>query len=181
MAIAELIEKAKGSLTSADEPHYHDTDEPEMSFDIPDDVSGLEALEPDPKPKRIATRRTGSRTAQKITAAQRRQVTDNLEMLAGILCLGWSFRDDICPAVLSEHQSKIIDKMVPLIARSPSAMEWLVGKEANFLDWVAFAHAVAPVAKTWGRHHITHSIGNDHEEKEDHDHGGAYDYPAPVF
>jgi hypothetical protein len=177
MAIADLLERAKTSLSSDE---YRDTDDDTpYEIEIPDDASELDGLAPDPKPRRTSgTKKATARTHGRVTVAQRRQIEDNLNLLAGLIGLGVGFRDEICADALSDHQEKMIQKIIPIISRNPSVLEWLIGKDAKFLDWIAFGSACAPFGKTVWQHHVTKSIGHDHDETTTHEH---YDYPAPTL
>jgi hypothetical protein len=52
---------------------------------------------------------------------------------------------------------------VPIITRSPVLLQFFAGSGAPFMEYLALAMALKPFAATvWG-HHVSKSIGHDHD------------------
>lgn len=170
MPVSELFGNAKSRII------HGAGGEPDEEVLVPDDVSELtpeepgDLLEPDPKPARkgpVKKRQPSTRA----TAGQKRQIQDALVLMMTIPGGVLQFRDPVCAAALLDNAEEIAAKAVPLITRNPGVMAWFLGNGAPWMDWVALALALQPVAATiWG-HHVSKSIGHDHEGEQ-----GAADY-----
>lgn len=169
MGLVDLLDRAFS--TDSDEEDITDTPDTGAGVQVPDDASELDdVLPPDPKPKKPARTRTPRTAAAKVTAAQKRQVEDALVLLMKILGGGISFRDQVCGPALVDSSADIAKAAAPLIARNPVWLAWFTGG-TGFLDLLALATALQPVAAAiWG-HHVTHRLGHD-----DGDGGGPVDY-----
>lgn len=109
----------------------------------------------DPKPGRRSSGRTrAASAAAKVTAAQKRAVSDALEMMitlpAGVVAL----KDPVCGGAVLEHCDNIVKKLTPIVCRNPAMVEWFT-TGAGYLDWFGLATALSPVVMTVWSHHVT--------------------------
>lgn len=166
VGITELLERAKlaGDADDRAPQTPQDTDD----VVIPDDASALDdLLEPDPKPKKRGSSkiRIGGNPAAKsrVTVAQRKQVTEALELMQMMLGGALSFRDPHCGGAILKQAHEIAEKATPLICRNPAWVAWFTGS-AGFLDVLGLIMAIQPVASAvWG-HHVTGTIGREEGE-----------------
>lgn len=177
MAIADLIEKTQSMFSNSE-----GGEEPD-GVDVPDDASGLmedvesDILEPDPKPVRKGAAKRRPAAPGKITAGQKRQLKDSLELMISLPAGAWAMRDPHCGVALLDSSEEIAARLVPLVMRSPTALQWFLGEGAGFMDWIGLAMALRPVVTTvWG-HHVSKSVGLEEGEQ-----GGDYSqFTAPTF
>jgi Lsr2 len=93
----------------------------------------------------------------KLNAATIRDIEGKLALLAAIPVAGWEAVDPACGGALAENLSPAIKAAVPLIVQSPTALRMLTEGSTYFL-WLSLAQALAPVAVTAYRHHVSHTI-----------------------
>ncbi len=178
MAIADYIERLGGIPTAAEEA---DRDAERIDVDLlaPDDLSDLDgpALDPDPRPARRRKgrmRAASSSSGTKASAAQKRQIRDSLLMIltptTGLLAL----KDPICAGTAFAQREAIADAMVPIVARNPAMLAFFSGGEARWLDYLALATALQPVAGAVWHHHVRHDVGGEPEDEG----GDPLDYSA---
>lgn len=156
MDIAELLGRSKS---------HGDSDLPE-DFEVPDypppedsDVSPdtFDLLEADPVPHRDRKALRASAGSKKVTAGQKRQIQDAVQLMLLTLGGGIAFRDAHCGGAITENASNIAAKAAPLISRNPAWVEWFCGS-TGFLDVMGLLIALQPVgASIWG-HHVTHTV-----------------------
>lgn len=167
MAITDLISKIKATNEGEDADKVR----------IPDDVSELDdLLPPDPPPARKTSAKSAPKPPPKPTVAIKRQVADSLTMMITVPAGIMLFRDPVCAGAVLEHVDNIVDKLVPLVTRSPAMLRWFT-EGAGYMDWLALATALAPVARTIWNHHTG-------EQEEDRATAAADDYSryaAPAF
>lgn len=171
MAIADLMDRISGRTAG-------ETAEDDVDLEVPDDLSGLEdfetpdddLLKPDPKPVRKKAVRVRS-VPSKTTAAQKRQIKDNLIMILAPTTGLAAMKDPHCGAMAFKQHEAIADAMVPIICRNPAMLRWFTGNNSALLDYLALASALWPVASTVYQHHIKKSVG-------EHDGGGGIDLSA---
>lgn len=171
MAISDLLERLSAGKESDD------------SSDVPDDASELlddeadDLLPPDPPPARTTRAKRTAAPAPRVTARDRKAVKDGwitlLTVPGGLL----SLRDPLCGGAVLDQVDQLAEALTKVTARNPAMLAWFVGDAAPFMDWLAVAMALRPVATTVWAHHVSHSIGGEEEQ-------GAPDfsgYTAPVF
>lgn len=159
MAITDLIEKFQNSGGRVDDPE----DMPDV--DVPDDLSELsdepdDILPPDPKPSKKGPTKQRASTA-KVTITQKRQLKDSLMLMMGVPAGMLSLRDPVCGNAVLDNAENIADKLVPIIARNPGMLTWFLGSGAPYMDFMALAMALKPVATTVWSHHVTKTLHGD--------------------
>jgi hypothetical protein len=167
VAITDLISKIKNDVREA---------EPD-DIVVPDDLSGIDdILPPDPPPARKTSRSSAPKAAPKPTAAVKRQVADSLTMMITIPAGIAVFRDPVCAGAVLAHVDNIVDKLVPIVSRSPGLLRWFT-EGAGYMDWLALATALAPVARTFWDHHAAGGREDDGDRTPD----DYSQYAAPAF
>lgn len=172
MGLQELLDRARFTETPDDTTP--------LDVAVPDDASAIDdILPPDPKPgkaKRSRAPRPPRPMPTKATAAQKRQVEDAIEMMLSLLGGGLSFRDQVCGPAITEQAKAVAKAASPIICRNPAWLAWFVGG-TGFLDAMALLTACWPIGSTIWAHHVTGSLGHDHDGED-----GRVDYtayPAP--
>jgi hypothetical protein len=90
-----------------------------------------------------------------VTPAVLNDMAGKLGLLVAPLLFTWSLADpDNCADIASEHAENIIDKLVPLLARSPAVVRFMT-IDAGWFALVALVQAVQPVAVAVYRNHLT--------------------------
>lgn len=161
--------------------------------DVPDDLSELtgapgdpvpaeaDQLAPDPQPSRRGSgkgRRT--RAAGTTSKGERDQVRDALTMLYSLPAWGVRLKDPHCGGALLDERDAIIKTLVPIVCRNPAMVAFLTGVDAPWMDYLALAQALSPVASTVWSHHVTHTIGA--QPAEEGVSGGDFSaYAAPNY
>lgn len=164
--------------------------------DVPDDASTLtgaagdgqdpdgDRLAPDPQPSRRSRKgrsRAGRPAQGKASKAEQDQVRDALTVLYTPAAWGVRLKDPHCGAALLEQRDDIIKTLTPIVCRNPGMLAFFTAANAPWMDYLALAQALAPVAKTIWSHHVTHTVGHD----EDTAGGGVpvdlSSYSAPRF
>lgn len=173
MALNDLLDRISGSNESEED---HDAFE-EYDYEYED------ALEPDPEPEDFIPVKEEKKTkkslipqikprqspveAVKLTKKQKDELSASVEMLFATPGLLLSFAGDpVCGGALSDNSANIADKLVPIICRNPRMVEWFMAG-GNVMDYVALAQAFVPVGVTVYQHHVSKTIGHDHEEDYD--------------
>jgi hypothetical protein len=161
-------------------------EEPEEQLEelpsAPDDLSGLEdlddveAMPQDPKPKRKRAGRVRPAAPARVSAAVRRQVADSLQVMIVFPATAWAMRDPICGGKMLEQAEASAKALAPIICRNPQMLAWFTNG-GGLMDFLAVGSALSPVATTFWGHHISHTIGHDHEGEQ----GGAADYRVAGF
>ncbi len=106
-----------------------------------------------------------------LSMEQSNEIEAILELTVLPLLLGAERRDPVCGKAFVDNWDQIREKSLPLIARSPSLVEWLT-KAGGFRDWIAFGAAVAPVAKAVVSHHVTKTIVVEEDGAQEEDLSG---------
>ena len=168
MAFESLITKLKENVREVSEDDIPD---------VPDDISALDDVLPPDPPAARRTAKASRKPAAKPTRAVQNQVADALTMMitrpAGVL----AFRDPICGSAILDQADEVVAKLVPIVCRNPAMLRWFT-EGAGYMDFMALAAAVFPIARTIWAHHVTHSIGME----EDQDDGEDFNrYVAPGF
>lgn len=167
MALNDVLDRLTGK--EAEEDFY-----PEDGFDYEYE----DALEPDPTPDSYEEPKKKSKVPQlkprqspmeavKLTKKQKDELAASVEMLFATPGILLTFAGDpVCGGALSDNAGNIADKLVPIICRNPRMVEWFMAG-GNVMDYVALAQAVLPIGVTVYQHHVSKSIGHDHEEGYD--------------
>ena len=149
--------------------------EDDGATDVPDDLSELtggdgspvadpDQLPADPQPSRRSRKgRSRSRAAAgpaSATKADRDQVSDALTMLYTLPAWGAKLKDPHCGGALLEQRDAIIKSLVPIVCRNPAMLAFFTAANAPWMDYLALAQALGPVAKTIWSHHVTHTVGD---------------------
>jgi hypothetical protein len=178
MGISNLFDtRGAGSGGDAED----DTPE-DYAAGVPEEPDGpsADALPPDPKPRRSGRgRRVAPPPAAKVTAAQKRSVEDSIFLLMMIPGGAIRLRDPHCGQAITANAREVAKACVPIVARNPNVLAWFVAAGAPFMDWLALASALSPIAAAFWSHHVTKTAGQDAAGGED-----APDYSqftAPAF
>lgn len=162
----------------------------EEPLDVPDDPSEITDAQgdpedvPDPQPARRSRRgrrNASMRAANKPSRAEQTQVRDALTMLYTLPAWGVRVRDPHCGGALMDQRDDIVNALVPIVCRNPAMLAWFTGANAPWMDLLALAQALLPVGQTIWSHHVTKTVGHDHEQ------GGGVNgvdlsgYSAPAF
>lgn len=169
MAVEGLISKIKSGINSAQESEV----ESDENSELPEPEDALPA---DPKPVRGRASSVPKR-APAPTKAVRQEVRDALVMMMTIPAGLVSFRDPICGGAVLDHADKIADSLVPIICRNPRMLAWFT-TGSGYMDFLGVAMAFWPLVSTVYGHHVSHSIGHDHEEAEEASDFSQYSAPA---
>lgn len=157
MAIQDFLAGVKDRATVAEEAEPAapaEAEEPDP-FDSIVAEFGDAAPGEDPKPARRASRASrASSAAQKVTAAQKRAVSDALEMMITLPAGMVAMKDPVCGGAALEHCDNIVKKLTPIVCRNPAMVEWFT-TGAGYLDWFGLASALAPLFMTVWSHHVT--------------------------
>lgn len=144
----------------------------------PGDVdAGLEdswGAERDPEPARLAEE--PKRPPADETPKSLKEALEDAAALLGVLevlvLTPLSRVDPYCVGALTDNYENIVDKALPLIARSPRLLSWL-STAGGGKDWLMFAAALRPVASAVLAHHVTKTARLEEEGAPDLD-----QYPA---
>lgn len=153
MGISELL-KGGGAARATEDPV---SDTLAQSTGQPD----ADILDQDPKPAhrqsrppRVERPKGKLPTTQAGKRKMEQQVRDNLTMFLGMGSVLGMRVDPHCFGVLAQQTSAIIDALVPIIMRNANLLRWFAGSDARYLEYLALAQALAPVATTVVRHHV---------------------------
>lgn len=94
------------------------------------------------------------KVTKKVEAEIQAQLEFYFVAVASLLYL----KDPICGEALESQSKEVVEKLLPLIVRSPALVEWFTRSDGMSL-WVGVGTALLPVAQTVWSHHVTHSIG----------------------
>ena len=121
------------------------------------------SAERDPEPARLSGESNAPATLPKTEK-------EALEDAAAVLGLGELFLlaplarvDPYCAGALADNYANVVDKSLPLIARSPRLLRWLSAAGGG-KDWIMFAAALKPVATAVVAHHVTKTVHLDGDE-----------------
>lgn len=101
-------------------------------------------------------------------------------MLYTLPAWGARVKDPHCGGALLAQRDDIVKALVPIVCRNPAMLAFFTAANAPWMDYLALAQALAPVAQTFWSHHVTHTLGHDDETGE----GVSVDlsaYAAPVY
>lgn len=149
-----------------------------------EEYDDLPELEEDPAPARLAEtpKETKKKSVKiptsppKVTAAIKRQIKDTIVFMLTMTGGTVSMRDQHCGGLVLQQAEPIADALVPIICRNATMLVWFT-TGGNYMDYMALIMAMAPIAGGVVSHHITKTVGHDHEEDE----YGDYNFSAPAF
>lgn len=170
MAIDGLISRIKSGMNQT-------VDSEVESEEISEAPDLTDLLEPDPKPVRERSAPTPpKRPAKAPTKAVQTEVADALTMMITLPAGMLSLKDPICGTAILNQVDDVVKRLVPIICRNPAMLKWFTGS-SGYMDFIALATALAPIAKTIWSHHVTKSIGHE----DDYEEMDFSNYSAPVF
>lgn len=161
MDVSEILGRARGA--GAVDPD----DAPPA---VPDDISSLDDILPaDPAPKRAGKATSGwvgpkgKGAAPKVSAAQKREIADALELIQVMLGGTIQMRDQVCGGAIVNNAANVAAKAVPIICRNPAWVAWFTAG-TGWMDVLGLVIALRePIATMWS-HHVTHTIGHEGEQ-----------------
>lgn len=181
MALNDILDRISGKNEEELDTQTYQDDEFDYEYE--------DALEPDPepdnyeapkeKPKKSLIPQLKSRQspveAVKLTKKQKDELASSVEMLFNLpgMTIAY-FGDHVCGNALCDHAENIADKLVPIICRNPGMVKWFMDG-GNMMDYFALFQAFLPMGVTVYQHHVSKSIGHEHEE--DYDDLSAYQAP----
>lgn len=96
-----------------------------------------------------------------ITPGIKADAKGKLALFGVLLATPLDMVDPYCGGVLSANLDNMIDKAMPLISRSPAAIQFLTGTSGGIMEWLAFLQACWPVIAAIYAHHLARSIVRD--------------------
>jgi hypothetical protein len=175
LAISDLLEKLSGASDSdAPDLEPDDTGDPAPGEVLePDDL-----LDPDPAPVKRTRKRSAGSSAPRVTAGQKKTVTEAWEAMIMLPAGLAAIRDPVCGGAALDQAKTLAEALTKVTCRNPAMLAWFLSDGAPYMDWIAVFMAARPIATTIWAHHVSHAIGGKEDE-------GAPDfstaYPAPVF
>lgn len=166
MAITEYLKNIKAESGETVAP----TAAPEAPADL---------LSPDPAPGRKGQKRSRPASPPPVTARARTQIADSLTMWLLPPATFWAMRDPTCGGVALEVLDNTIARLVPIVARNPTALRFFT-EGSGWMEYVALFNALAPLGAVVFKHHV---VGRGHgQEETDVDEAEDFSrYAAPAF
>jgi hypothetical protein len=156
---------AEGKARS--EPHINETGPTTPIPDIASVNPPKELLDaqvnPDPAPADMgdAQYSYSDDTPFVITPGIRADAKGKLALFGTLVAVPLDMVDPYCGRVLSDNLDNMIDKAMPLIARSPAAIKFLTSSSGGFLEWIALLQACWPVFMAIYAHHLARTVVRD--------------------
>lgn len=178
MALMDMVNKITGK-----------EEDPELEEFDGEEYEDEDALEPDPAPARVleavgSTAKTAvknvtkARVSAKLNKTQKQKIMDKFAFMMQMPGMMLSMYDPICGGAIANNAMPMAEAMIPIIQRNPEMLEWFLAEGGGFMDYVGVAMAAAPIVGTVYKHHVSKSIGHDHDqEEEDY---GIYGIPENV-
>lgn len=157
MAIQDFLNGVKGRAEVIEDQATDPAPQAPTESDPFDEIVstfGDSAPVEDPKPARRSSPRQRGAGAAKATAAQKKAVSDALQMMIMLPAGMVAMKDPICGGAALEHCDNIVKKLTPIVCRNPAMVEWFT-TGAGYLDWFGLASALAPLFMTVWSHHVT--------------------------
>jgi hypothetical protein len=88
----------------------------------------------------------------------------------------WSMSDPLCGGQFLADAPAVADALVDIICDSPDLVAWFTSG-GNYMKWLTLVTALQGTGVTLWRHHIAHSVGDEHEQRDSFD---PRRYPAVV-
>lgn len=111
-------------------------------------------VENDPEPAIFRKDVKERRTPLKITQTVRRDVEGKVAFMLLATGNAWQLLDPICATELVEQTPNIAAKLTPVLCQSPAVVEWFQ-RGTSIMMYVELLMALAPVATTFYRHHMS--------------------------
>jgi hypothetical protein len=96
-----------------------------------------------------------------VTPGIRADAKGKLALFGTLVAVPLDMVDPYCGRALSENLDNMIDKAMPLIARSPAAIKFLTSSSGGFLEWIALLQACWPVFMAIYAHHLGRTVMRD--------------------
>jgi hypothetical protein len=96
-----------------------------------------------------------------ITPGIKNDIAGKLGLFAAIIGMPLEAMDDFCGPIFVNNADNIIDKLLPIICRSPGAVKFFQAGNGGWLDWLALLQATWPVIKAGYMHHLAKTVGKD--------------------
>lgn len=137
-----------------DNPDYPTPDMP--VYDAPESLSNAR-VNPDPEPG------TPDDYVPDfiITPGIKNDIAGKLGLFATIIGMPLEAMDNFCGPIFANNADNIINKMLPIICRSPGAVKFFQSASGGWLDWLALLQATWPVIKAAYMHHLAKTVGKD--------------------
>jgi hypothetical protein len=155
--------KEENIMLARDDPPFFPPDIDEIIAD-PSEESGSAGkifrvaaqTENDPEPAifRKDKESRERRTPLKITQTVRKDVEGKIAFMLLATGNAWQLADPICGTVLVEQTADISARLAPILCQSPAVVEWFQ-KGTSIMMYVELLMALAPVATTFYRHHLS--------------------------
>jgi hypothetical protein len=124
-------------------------------------------------PSRGTAGRSG---AGRPTVAIRKDIRGKIAFIAGLQATVWEMRDPWCGKAFKADVPQLSDALTDIICDSPDLVAWFTSG-GNYMKWLNVVTALQGTGMAMWRHHIVHSVG------EEHGAGNRFDprqYPAVV-
>lgn len=111
-------------------------------------------VENDPEPAIYRKGTKQGRAPLRINQAVRRDVEGKIGFMLLATGNAWQLADPICGTVLLEQTPELAAKLTPILCQSSAVVEWFQ-KGTSIMMYVDLLMALAPVASTFYRHHLS--------------------------
>ena len=108
--------------------------------------------------------------------AVRKDIRAKVAFAGKLIATGWEVSDPICGGAFQEDVPGLADAFTDIICDSPDLVAWFTSG-GNYMKWLSLGAALERTGVAVWRHHVTHSVGAEHES------GPRFDpqqYPAVV-
>lgn len=93
----------------------------------------------------------------RLTRAQLGEIQGNWALLLSLPATGLAMIDPACGGAAADNIDTIISKSMPLVIKSPRAVQFL-SEAGDWLAWYGLGAAMLPVIQMAWSHHVTHSV-----------------------
>ena len=93
-----------------------------------------------------------------ITEDLKADIRGSLGMYAGIIGAPLDLMDAYCGAAYSENIGNMINKLTPIICRSPRAIKFFESTTGPWMEWLMFLQACWPLAQAIYMHHLAKTV-----------------------
>lgn len=108
-----------------------------------------------------ATAALRGRKPVKVTAAVREDITGKVALLLTLPASAWAARDPWCGPVALDVVPGVSDALADIFCGSPDVVAFFTTAGGDYMKWLKLMTALQPLATTYYRHHIGHTIGQE--------------------
>ena len=95
----------------------------------------------------------------KITAATRKDIASQLQLMLYVPGKVWEARDPWCGGMFAHQMPDTVDALTDIICDSPDLVAFFAGPGGSFMKYLKLITALQPVGVMAWQHHIAHAVG----------------------